>query len=224
MTSRKESSGFLEYLIETYDGEETSERILPLTQLGEELGVSVSRLREQLAVAKAFGLVDVRPRLGIRRLDYSFAPAARYSLLYAINQEHKRFEDFLDLRRHIENAYFVQAVEALTPADHQELHKLVENAWAKLEGRPIRIPHEEHCKFHLTIYSRLKNVFVTGILEAYWDAYESVGLNVFADYEYLQNVWTYHQRLIETISQGDTEQGLNLLREHFGLLVERITS
>ncbi|OQX63188.1 MAG: hypothetical protein B5M51_05330 [Anaerolinea sp. 4484_236] len=224
MASCKKSSDFLKYLIETSSGEEASERIPPLAQLSGELGVSVSRLREQLAVAKAFGLVDVRSRVGIRRLEYSFAPAVQYSLLYAIKRKHKYFEDFLNLRCHVENAYFAQAVASLTPADHQELHKLVEDAWAKLEGRPIRIPYEEHRKLHLAIYRRLENVFVTGILEAYWDAYESVGLNVFADYEYLQKGWDYHQRLVEAISQGDTEQGLRLLREHFDLLIELIIS
>ena len=224
MTYCKESSQFLEYLIDNSDGEEPLDRIPPLSQLSDELDVSVSRLREQLAVAKAFGLVDVRPRVGIRRLEYCFVPAVRYSLLYAIEQEHKHFEDFLDLRRHVEYAYFAQAVEALTPADYRRLHKLIEDAWAKLEGRPIRIPHEEHRNFHLSIYCRLENVFVTGILEAYWDAYEAVGLNVFADYEYLQRGWNYHQSLVEAISQGDTELGLQLLGEHLDLLIERITS
>ena len=221
---RKESSEFLEYLLQDSSGENTTERIPPLTQLSTELGVSVSRLREQLAVAKALGLVNVRPRVGINRLAYSFTPAVRHSLLYAIKQDNKNFEDFLDLRRHVENAYFAQAVEALTPADHRELQKLVESAWTKLEGRPIRIPHQEHREFHLVIYRRLDNVFVTGLIESYWEAYESVGLNVFADYEYLQTGWRYHQRLLEAISQGDVEQGLRLLREHFDLLIDRITS
>jgi DNA-binding FadR family transcriptional regulator len=36
--------------------------------MSKELGVSVALLREQLEVAKAIGLVEVRPRTGIRRL------------------------------------------------------------------------------------------------------------------------------------------------------------
>ena len=52
---------------------------------------------------------------------------------------------------------------------------LIERALEKLRGTPVQVPHEEHRKLHLMIYSRLDNPFVTGILEAYWDAYEAVG-------------------------------------------------
>jgi hypothetical protein len=38
-----------------------------------------------------------------------------------------------------------------------------------------------------------------GLLEAYWDAYEAVELNTYADYAYLQEVWRYHERIVEAI-------------------------
>ena len=53
-----------------------------------------------------------------------------------------------------------------------ELTALVEQAWEKLRGTPIHIPQYEHRQLHLSIYQRLDNPFVSGILEAYWDAYE----------------------------------------------------
>ncbi|MBI3168386.1 MAG: hypothetical protein HYZ22_07910, partial [Chloroflexi bacterium] len=58
--------------------------------------------------------------------------------------------------------------------------------------------------------------------EAYWEAYEAVGLNVFAGgYEYLQEVWQYHQRMVESICSGKFEVGYEALVRHTDLLYHR---
>ncbi|MFO8037669.1 MAG: FCD domain-containing protein [Anaerolineales bacterium] len=217
-------SDFLAYLSERASEDDDTRSLPSLSGLSEELDISISRLREQLEVAKALGLVEVRPRVGIRSLPYRFAPSVRQSLFYAIKQDHKHFEDFLDLRRHIEYAYLPQAVEVLTKEDKETLRELIHCAWEKLKGRPVRIPHEEHRKFHLTIFQRLENVFVTGLLEAYWDAYEAVGLDVYADMEYLEKVWQYHEKLVESIIAGEMDRSLQLLKDHFDLLIDRLAS
>jgi DNA-binding FadR family transcriptional regulator len=218
------SSEFLHYLVRTSQSNPGTERLPPLKDLSSALGISVSRLREQLEVAKALGFVDVRPRLGIRLLPYSFTPAINVSLDYAVARTPESFEDFLDLRRHIEQAYLPKALDTLTEDDFQTLADLLDSAWEKLRGRPVRIPHQEHRQFHLTIFRRLGNVFVTGILEAYWNAYESVGLNVYADLEYLEEVWNYHQLLMEALQEGRLEKGIQLLTDHFDLLIDRLVS
>jgi DNA-binding FadR family transcriptional regulator len=122
----------------------------------------------------------------------------------------------------VESAFWHQAVQKLTEEDKQELQSLVARAWKKLRGTPIQVPHEEHCLLHLKIFSRLENPFVIGILEAYWEAYEAVGLNVFAGgYEYLQEVWRYHQKMVEAICTGDFEAGYEALVTHTDLLYQR---
>jgi DNA-binding FadR family transcriptional regulator len=95
-------------------------------------------------------------------------------------------------------------------------------AWAKLRGTPIKIPQLEHRQLHLTIYRRLDNPFVSGILEAYWDAYEAVGLNLYADYHYLEEVWTYHQRMVDAICGGVLADGYQALVEHNDLIRHRV--
>jgi len=214
-------SEFFLYLLQNA---ETEDKKLPaLKVLSQELGLGISRLREQLEVAKALGLVDVRPRLGIRPLPYSFTPAVDASLCFAIQKNPAYFEDFVDLRRHLEYAYFPQAVDLLQEKDHQVLRQLVGSAWKKLRGSPVRIPHQEHRQLHLTIFNKLNNVFVTGLLEAYWDAYEAVGLNVYADLDYLEQVWTYHEQLAEAAINKEKSRGLEVLREHFNLMDQMLT-
>ena len=209
---------FFQYLHQMSKSNPEFDKLPALKDLSAELGLSISTLREQMGVAKALGLVDVRPRLGIRPLPYTFTPAVDASLCFAIKQDAGYFEDFVDLRRHLEYAYFPQAVKLLQESDHIELRNLVQNAWDKLHGSPVRIPHEEHRQLHLTIFNKLNNVFVTGLLEAYWDAYEAVGLNVYADIDYLEQVWTYHDQLAEAAIIRDESRGLEILREHFELM------
>ena len=62
----------------------------------EELGIGVAALREQLEVARSLGLVEVKPRTGMRRKPYSFAPAVMQSLDYAIALNKDHFLAFAD--------------------------------------------------------------------------------------------------------------------------------
>jgi DNA-binding FadR family transcriptional regulator len=214
-----ELSEFLRYLA---THEEVENGLPSLKNLSMELGVSLPSLREQLEVARALGLVEIKPRLGMRRRDYSFTPAVRQSLGYALALNNEHFRKYAELRNHVESAFWHQAVCKLTDSDKQDLRSLVARAWEKLRGTPIQVPHEEHRNLHLKIYSRLENPFVTGILEAYWEAYESVGLNVFAGgYEYLEEVWQYHQEMVEAICNGNFEAGYQALVRHTDLLYHR---
>ncbi len=212
-------SEFLRYLA---SHAEASSGLATLTELSRELGISVAGLREQLEVARALGLVEVRPRTGTRRLPYSFTPAVRQSLQYALALDSGHFQKYSELRNHVEAAYWDEAVRLLTSEDKQELQALMAHAREKLSGSPVQVPHEEHHKLHLLIYSRLKNPFVTGLLEAYWEAYETVGLNVYAGgMDYLQEVWQYHSKMVECICNGNYQAGREALIAHVDLLAHR---
>ncbi len=211
-------SEFLHYLAAKPSKDE---RIPPLAELSQELGVSIAILREQMEVARALGLVEVKPKTGIRRLPYSFGPAVRQSLNYAVATNGAYFSIFADLRRHIEQAYWFEAAVLLTRQDREDLRCLVRKAQEKLSGEPVQIPHWEHREFHLLVYRRLENPFVLGILETYWELYEEVGLAVFTDYSYLQTVWKYHQKMAESICNNDYSAGYQALIDHMDLLQQR---
>ncbi|MBL7164456.1 MAG: FadR family transcriptional regulator [Anaerolineales bacterium] len=221
MSYWRTQSEFFQYLASNLSAKPDDDQLPAMNALSAELDISVARLREQLEVAKALGFVDVRPRTGIRRLPYSFLPAVWQSLKYAIEVDRANFDAFSSLRKHVEMIFWHQAAGALTPEDHAHLRNLVAEAWSKLRGTPIRIPQEEHREFHLLIFRRLDNPFVLGILEAYWEAYEAVGLNVYADYDYLKEVWNYHQQMVDAICEGDLEAGYQALVEHTDLLYHR---
>jgi DNA-binding FadR family transcriptional regulator len=220
MLKTTNSFDFLEFLANgSTNGH--GDRLPSLEALSEKHGVSISVLREQLQVARAMGLVEVRPRTGIKRLPYSFAPAVRESLFYAMARDRQSFDQFANLRAHIERAYWFEAVEQLTVEDLAELRELVAKAEEMLNGDPIRVPHAEHRRMHLLIYRHLQNPFVLGMLEAYWDAYERVGLSRYAGIKYLQQVWDFHRRIVDAIAGGKFEQGHQMLNEHFELIDKR---
>jgi len=216
------SEALSEFLLYLAKHNSAAQRLPALTKLSQELGVSMATLREQLEVARALGLVEVRPKKGTKRLPFSFTPAVRQSLSYALALNNAYFQQYSELRNHIEAAYWFEAVEKITDEDKQELMVLLKRAKDKLHGSPIQIPHEEHRKLHMVIFQRLGNPFVIGLLEAYWDAYEAVGMNVFAGgLSYLEKVWVYHTQMVEAICNHDYEAGYQALIQHTDLLYHR---
>ena len=212
-------SRFLAYLAE--EASNGVEYLPSLNELSKQLEMSVSTLREELQVARAMGLVEVKPRTGIRCLPYNFTPAVQTSLAYAVSLDKENFRQFSDFRNHIEASYWYQAVSSLLPEDIGQLNEIIKIANRKLNSDQIQIPHEEHRQLHLTIFSRLDNAFVFGILESYWDIYEAVGLSVYEDRKYLDRVWSYHQQMVDSITNNDFLSGYQALIAHMDLLFQR---
>ena len=213
-------SVFLKFLAH-FSSNDDDTQLPSLNEISKQLGISISVLREQLEVAKALGFVEVRPRTGIRRQPYSFFPAVQQSLSYALELTQDNFKAYADLRNRLEAVFWEDAVRNLTQEDLGYLSCLVDQAWEKLRGEPVKIPHDEHRKLHMGIFKHLDNPYVIGILEAYWDAYEAIGLSMYTDYNYLHLVWKYHQQMIDAIAAGDPETGYQALVAHKDLLFHR---
>lgn len=210
---------FINYLIRKR--QDPNARIPAIGAISEELGISAACLREQMELAKNLGLIAIQPRKGIEILPYSFTPAVIKSLYYAVKIDKNYFTQFSDLRSHLEKSFFIEAVSLLSTSDIQELKALTQSAKNKLLSDPIQIPHSEHRKYHMLIYKQLNNIFLNGMLEAYWDTYEIVGLDVFTDLKYLEDVWNYHQRIIDNLTLEKFNIAYELLIEHMQLIYQR---
>jgi len=209
-------SAFLRYLLT--QGCQPGARLPSLDEISGEIGISVGKLREQFEVARTLGLVEASPRRGIRCLKYDFRPAVRLSLMVALALDPNAFRSFSTLRIHLETALWDEAVALLNDEDKAHLRELVAQAQAKLNHERAQIPYAEHRAFHLGIFCKLENPSVLGLLEAYWDAYEAVELSTYADYGYLTEVWSYHQRIAEALVAGDYASGKELLMQHMRLI------
>ncbi|MBK7451658.1 MAG: FadR family transcriptional regulator [Anaerolineales bacterium] len=149
-------SEFLRYLA---SHPEADDKLPSLNELSRELNISLASLREQLEVARALGFVEVRQKTGTRRLTYSFTPAIRQSLGYALALNDEHFRKFAEMRNHLEAAYWYEAVKLLTVEDMAELNTLIARAWEKLGGTPVQVPHEEHRKLSSHDLQNLDNPF-----------------------------------------------------------------
>lgn len=207
---------FLNYIIEQKIAPGT--RLPTLAEMSDEIGISVGKLREQLEVARSRGLVSVKPRVGTQREPFDFHPVTRDSVLFGLASGEAEFEHFSELRQAIETGLWMPAVTRLTVQDRDDLRELIARAWEKLYGKPVLIPNPEHRQLHLTIFRRLDNPFVKGILEAYWDIYEAIEVTRLASYQYWLEVWEYHEKIVNSICEGDFLRGQHLLQEHFELL------
>ena len=210
---------FLEYLIQF--PQRKQENIPSIQSMSEDLGLSTACLREQMELAKNLGIISARPRKGIEILPYKFSPAASKSLYYAVNLDYSYFVQYSEVRNHLEKAYFLESVQLLDSEEISRIQLLVDAAFKKLDGFPVQIPHDEHRKYHMSFYIHLENIFLTGLLEAYWDVYELVGLSIYSDLEYLKKVWDYHAQIIENISKGNLETSFELLCTHMEFISQR---
>lgn len=212
-------SDILRYLIE--NGYQPGDALPTIQQISQELGMSVAKTRESLEIARALGILEIKPGRGTQVTEYSFTPAVELSALYAIGLDAKNFEHLRAMRDGIERQFWAEAVSQLTSEDVRALRELIAAAEQRLEQDPAQMPAAEHRAFHLRIFSRLNNPFVTGFLEAFWEAYEAFGLHLYPDLSYLRLVWEYHCRIVDAIEAGDVEASRRLLEEHMGLLSER---
>jgi len=209
-------SQFLRYLID--NDIPPGQRLPALNDISLEMGISVGKLREQMEVARKMGLVSARPRLGIQREPFEFSQMLLDGVLFGLATGEANFEQFSQLRQVVEAGFWDQAVGLLTVTDKERLRSLVAQAWEKLRGEPIHLPNGEHRDLHLTIFGRLNNPFVQGILDTYWQAYEASEMTRFASYTYWTEVWTYHERIVDALCNNDFALGRQLLVEHFSLL------
>jgi len=210
---------FFDYLL-SY-AKKGNEKLPPIATIGEDLGISTPNIRELIATAKVLGLISIQPRTGISILPYKFSPAILKSLYFAVKSDSEYFDQYSDLRNELEKTYFFRAAAALSEEDISLLFQIVTKASEKLNGDPIQIPHEEHKAFHMAIYKNLNNTFVDGLLNAYWDMYELIGLNTYNGINYLQRVWKYHKEIAQAIQSKDLAGAYQLLHDHIELLSQR---
>ncbi len=209
-------SDILRYILE--NGYGPGDRLPTIQSISQTMDVSVAKVRESLEVARALGFVEIKPGRGTRVAPYSFAPVVTLGALFAIGLDEAHFTHLRELRKALEIQFWDEATGQLNAADIGRLRELIAAAFNMLQADPVQVPAKEHRAFHLTIFSHLDNLFVLGILEAFWEAYEAFGLNLYRELSYHRTVWEYHTRMVDAIEVGDIDLGRRLLIEHMNLM------
>lgn len=219
MRSEAIQSDILRFILE--NGYRPGDALPTIQEISHALDISVAKARESLEIARMMGVAEIKPGRGTRVAQYRLAPSMALSALYAIRHEEASFEQLRAVRKALEIQFWEEAVTRLGPEDIETLRTLVRQAELLLQATPIQVPAREHRAFHLTIFARLENPFVMGILETFWDVYEAVGLNHYRELAYHQRVWQYHSWMVDAIEAGEADRGRQLLIEHMNLLSAR---
>jgi DNA-binding FadR family transcriptional regulator len=220
------SSEVLQYIVHEHLQTEPGEELNKLPAMGDlakALRVSRGKLREELIAAQAFGIVEMRPGDGTYVRPFDFYAPIRTLVLYGIAGDKRSFDKYYRLRAQVEICFWNEAVRALTEADIARLYQILEQAEARLSSPPVEIPHEEHRALHLAFFARLDNPFVFGLIAAYWDAYEAVGLHRYYDLSYFTRMWDWHREIVDAIAAGEYDQSREILIKHFTLLEDRLS-
>jgi GntR family transcriptional repressor for pyruvate dehydrogenase complex len=224
MTLDAFSHSILQYIIdnELAEHEVEAAKLPSLGQLAKELGVSRGKLREDMIAAQAYGVIEMRPGDGTYVKPFDFYEAIRPLVLYGIAYDKQNFDRYYRLRAQIEISFWEEAVSALGRTEYEKLEHILDSAEHKLGGRPIEIPHKEHRDFHVLIFSRLDNPFAQGLLKAYWDAYEAVGLHRYFEFSYYEQMWSSHRAMVRAIQDGRIQEGKQVLIKHMTPLEDRL--
>jgi Transcriptional regulators len=148
MLRNLDGAELLTFIIER--GLRAGDRLPPLEELSAERGISISKLREQLEVARALGLVEVKPRTGIRVCPYSFLPAVRLSLLYALAQDRRLFDAYARCAIMWSSPSSMRQWRCLPPRITPISNRSSSAPLPSFAEDPPRIPHAEHRELHLT--------------------------------------------------------------------------
>lgn len=186
-----------------------------ISELSRLLGMSTASVREQLEVARSLGIVEVKPRLGIQKLPYSLNSVLTLSLRYGVQMEPGLSDEVAELRKHLEQAYWYEAVAQLKAEDLQYLNAIVDEAMRKVHNTPVLLPRQEHREFHLGIYRPLGNGLLYSLLESFWDLFTESEISIYADQTFLENTWVWHRKMLVAIEKHEYEQGYEALCIHF---------
>ncbi len=185
-----------------------NEKEIPsIAELSGILGVSIANVREQLEVAKQLGFVEVRPRTGIQKKAFSLVPLINLGMNYGMRCESSLLDDYINLRAHLELAYWDEAAKNLNNDQLDYMQFLVEVAFRKLQRIPAIIPDEEQSEFHLSIFRPLANKVLINILEAYWELEDANGLKFFTDLDDMLAAWSKRQVIVDALRNKDAKKG-----------------
>ena len=81
----KTKASLLDYLAEAA---EKRQPLPSIPEIGRQIGISTSSLREQLEVARQLGVVEIRPKTGMSLCKFSLTPALMLGLDYSQKSTH----------------------------------------------------------------------------------------------------------------------------------------
>ncbi|MFF0030165.1 FadR/GntR family transcriptional regulator [Streptomyces avermitilis] len=194
-------------------------------ELMELLGASRNSVREALKALQAMGIVEIRHGFGTYVGPMSMAPMIE-GLAFRTVAGHYRGEDsllqLLELREAVETGLISRLAGRLSPHDLVELDGLVDRM-EKEAAEGVGLAETDRA-FHATLYRGLGNVLLSEVLEAFWDAFHRVRIDLVDVPQDPRVTCRQHREILDAVRSGDSIRAEEAIREHFGNIRTRLAS
>ncbi|MET7603365.1 FadR/GntR family transcriptional regulator [Streptomyces avermitilis] len=194
-------------------------------ELMELLGASRNSVREALKALQAMGIVEIRHGFGTYVGPMSMAPMIE-GLAFRTVAGHYRGEDsllqLLELREAVETGLISRLAGRLAPHDLVELDGLVDRM-EKEAAEGVGLAETDRA-FHATLYRGLGNVLLSEVLEAFWDAFHRVRIDLVDVPQDPRVTCRQHREILDAVRSGDSIRAEEAIREHFGNIRTRLAS
>ncbi|WP_170121486.1 FadR/GntR family transcriptional regulator [Silicimonas algicola] len=166
-TTRSETGSAVDGVVESIraligrDGLTVGDSLPTERELCDAFGASRNTVREAMRILKAYGIVEVRPKVGATIIDNRMASAFEMFSFNVLDLSPKTFSDIQGFRALLEVSSVETLFERMTPSDLAELRRIN----TKLTDMPhVDVASEYDFEFHTKLMSLLDN---KAILDVY---------------------------------------------------------
>lgn len=214
LTSTSEKTEITPKLIALFGerGLRAGDRLPPEQELARALGVSRPVIREALSVLEVLGLCHTRKGSGRVVAAFHFGNALNRLLLLA-NPSTDWLNGLLAVRQALEGAMLPLAISSLSKEALAELERLT----SAMEAKAQRGEYfgDEDRRFHLTLYSPLKNDVLNGLLHLFWSMYDRLDETTLSHSQRLDETAAHHRKILSALQAGDIRRAQHQLDAHF---------
>ena len=185
------------------------------------LGVSRAAIREALRALEALGIVEVRHGVGRLILLFSFK-AILEALTYGVAFPTETLAEIFGIRKALDVHFIDEAIRNLSDEDIDTLSASVQDMIQRTESG-LGIETEDHA-FHQLLYRRSGNPLAMQLFEIAWQARLAI-VDRSLIFEELPpgSAWD-HERLLQTIMDGDEDRARELIGEHHSNMERRLAA
>ncbi|KAA8725388.1 FadR/GntR family transcriptional regulator [Corynebacterium phocae] len=196
------------------------------TKLCEELGFSRSSVREAVRILSSLDVVEVRHGHGTYVGAMSLSPlVAGMVLRITLDSKNSlaRLRDVVETRVALDLSMAEELVENFRDVDVEQLRELVCEMRAQFAaGKSFAT---EDRAFHSTLQSRISNVLIRELSDAFWQVHMDVlPLMEVSMPEDIEQTIEAHEALIDALSNKDVEQYRRVVTRHYAPLLRAIAS
>ena len=193
------------------------------TEIAGELQVSRNVVREAIKVLQVLGIVETRHGQGtfVGNLSLQALVAGlSFRVLFEAPYDLQMLRELLEVRQILECSLVARLPEVTTPPYLADLRLLL----ASMDARAARgedFPEEDRA-FHEVLYKPLGNKLIIQLLQAFWDVFHAVRLQLPVLSISPISLIEEHRKIVDALAAKDGEAAARAMAAHFGDIRSRL--